>query len=160
MNLIDYLYRFLRFLIFCFLVVLVGTVALGVFFRYVLHNALYWVTELSTFIFIWIVFVGAAVAFREKLHIRVAFLVEKFSLRIQWYIETFIAVLLLAFFVFLTFSGIRVVIYNWDSYSEAMKIPYGLVYICIPFTSLLMGLHTSKELIQLFHKRTEWEVGQ
>ena len=49
---------------------------LGVFFRYVLNNALPWAEEADRYLFIWLSFVGASITMRHKAHIAVDILVR------------------------------------------------------------------------------------
>ena len=44
--------------------------AVGVFSRYVLHDALVWSDELATLIFLWLAMLGAVAAMRRKMHMR------------------------------------------------------------------------------------------
>ena len=70
------LYKTLRFVSFALIVALVVSVAMGVFCRYVLQRSLYWATEVPNFLFVWIVFLGAVVAYHEKKHIAFTALVD------------------------------------------------------------------------------------
>ena len=49
---------------------LVGDVFLGVFSRYVLQATFQWYDEVARLCFIWIVFLGAAVAVKRGMHFR------------------------------------------------------------------------------------------
>jgi TRAP-type transport system small permease protein len=59
--------------IFGFVMVLgiVISVMLQVFFRYVLGSPLTWVLELTTYCFIWCVFIGASYAYKQRRHIEI-----------------------------------------------------------------------------------------
>ena len=48
----------------------------GVVSRYVLHSPLVWVDELASVLFIWLIMLGAAVAFRRGTHMRMTALVD------------------------------------------------------------------------------------
>ena len=56
-------------MLFALIVALVVSVAMGVFWRYALQRSLFWATEVPNFLFVWIVFLGAVVAYHEKKHI-------------------------------------------------------------------------------------------
>ncbi len=65
------------------LVICLATMALivsaNVFCRFVLNFSLYWADELAMIIFVWLTFLGAAVAVRENSHYVLNFLTEKLS---------------------------------------------------------------------------------
>jgi TRAP-type C4-dicarboxylate transport system permease small subunit len=50
---------------------IVISVMLQVFFRYVLSSPLSWVLELTTYCFIWCVFIGASYAYKQRRHIEI-----------------------------------------------------------------------------------------
>ncbi len=55
----------------------VGVLFSGVLSRYVLHTPLVWVDELASLLFIWLIMLGSAVAFRRGSHMRMTALVDK-----------------------------------------------------------------------------------
>ena len=134
--------RYLRAVIFVLIVALVLSVAGGVFFRYALQQSLYWGTEVPNFLFVWIVFLGAVIAYHEKKHIAFTALVELLQPRSRALVEIFTLVMVLAFFAFLVITGFMVVRQTMGSPSEALKIPLGLVYSCAPLACVLMAIDT------------------
>ena len=63
------------------MVALVVDVFLGVFSRYVLHATFRWYDEVARLCFVWIIFLGAAVAVRRRLHFRMHLVVDRFGRR-------------------------------------------------------------------------------
>ena len=51
-----------------------------------------------------------------------------------------------AFFAFLLVTGIQVCLANFDSETEALKWPYGIVYACVPISGILMLLDSLSEI--------------
>lgn len=140
------IYRVLRGVLFVFICLLVLTVGLGAFSRYFLHRSLYWSTEVPNFLFMWIVFLGSAVAYRDKKHIAFSILLERLNPGIRRLVQIIGASILSAFFLFLLVAGTKVVLTNMESESEALKIPYGIVYSCVPVSSFLMLLDSCREI--------------
>jgi len=60
------------------MVALVADVFLGVFSRYVLQATFRWYDEVARLCFIWIIFLGAAVAVRRRLHFRMHLVIDRF----------------------------------------------------------------------------------
>lgn len=61
------------------LVALTAVVCLGVFFRYVLNDALVWYDEFASYTLVWLTFYGAVVAHYHQRHINFDLLVEKLA---------------------------------------------------------------------------------
>jgi len=59
-----------------FLCVTVLVVIVNVSLRYLFHGGLFWAEEVATSSFIWSVFVGAAAAYRYKMHIGIDFITK------------------------------------------------------------------------------------
>jgi TRAP-type transport system small permease protein len=60
------------------MVVLCVDVFLGVFSRYVLRSTFTWYDEIARLLFVWIVFLGAAVGVRRGAHFRLHLVVDRF----------------------------------------------------------------------------------
>jgi TRAP-type C4-dicarboxylate transport system permease small subunit len=61
-----------------FLCITVSVVIVNVCLRYLFHGGFFWAEEVSTTSFIWCVFIGAAAAYRYKMHIGID-LISKFG---------------------------------------------------------------------------------
>lgn len=59
-----------------FLFITVAVVIINVSLRYLFQGGLFWAEEVSTTAFIWSVFVGAAAAYRYKMHIGIDFMTK------------------------------------------------------------------------------------
>ena len=78
------------------LVALVADVAAGVFSRYVLQATLVWYDEVARLCFVWIVFLGAAIAVRRRMHFRMLLLIERLGPGLQPTAERFATLTMLA----------------------------------------------------------------
>ncbi len=123
----------LRVVLFVLMLALVSTIVLGVFYRYILQNSLFWATEVPNFLFVWIVFLGAVVAYHDKKHIAFTALHDWMAPRNRAKTEIAVHLLILCFALFLVFTGMIVVRQTMDSPSEALKVPLGYLYTVIPF---------------------------
>jgi len=147
--------KVLKYFIAIMMIILVIVVFTGVFFRYILHRALFWSTELSIFLQMWIVFVGGAIAFYEKSHISINIFTKKLKYKSKIILEFVCNLILMSFFILLIVKGINIVKINMTSLSEALKIPYGLVYICVPFSSFVMFIQTFLNLFTFLEKEAK-----
>ena len=101
--------------------------------RYGFGRPLTWAEEVSRYLFVWVVFVGAGIAARYKAHIALDFLVSRFTPRVQRRVAMLVGalsfVMLLLVFVwygwFLTQVSMR-------QESPATGIPVGWATLAIP----------------------------
>src|SRR4029434_4037443 len=88
------------------MVALVVVVFLGVFSRYVLHATFQWYDEVARLCFVWMVFLGAAVAVRRGAHFRLHLLIHRFGPRLRRATELAVGLLVLLFGAVLVGGGI------------------------------------------------------
>ncbi|GAB7386970.1 hypothetical protein BSNK01_08060 [Bacillaceae bacterium] len=114
--------------------------ALQVFFRYVLNNSLSWSEELSRFIFVWITFLGAALAVKEKMHVRFDLLTNSLGYRVRRYFYLFIDLLISIFLIVLCVQGVQFSLRALKNnlISPAMQLPLEVVYSIVAIGALVM----------------------
>ena len=128
---------------------LVFSVALGVFYRYVLKDSLYWATEVPNVLLIWIVFLGSVVAFYEKRHIAFSVLAEALPAPLSRVVCIVAEIIVLGFFVIMLVYGWQIVTQAMNSLSDALKIPRGYFYLCLPVSAALMAACSVENLYRL-----------
>lgn len=126
------------------------TVAYNVFMRFVINQSVGWADELSRFIFIWISFLGAVLAYKNDEHVGLGFVVDKIrSPRIRRIIGVFQQSLILLLLLFLTYYGYTAST-TVMNVSPALAIPMSWVYLIVPLCGFLMCLLGVAKLIALF----------
>ena len=126
------------------------TVTYNVFMRFVINQSVGWADELSRFIFIWISFLGAVLAYKKDEHVGLSFLVDKIrSPRVRRGIGILQQSLILGLLVLLTYFGYHssTTVMN---VSPALSIPMSWVYLIVPFCGFLMCMMAIYKLIALF----------
>lgn len=137
---------------------LIGSLAFSVlliFFqvimRTVFKNSLSWSEELSRYIFIWQIWLGASIALREHEHINVTLIygIVKNS-RAQAVIHAFADLCWFLFCLFLIFNGRSLVasILSRNVTSSGLGVPMVLVYAALPVASALVCLRLLPKLCQ------------
>jgi TRAP-type transport system small permease protein len=118
--------------------VMVGTVILQVYCRFVLGNPLSWSEELARYAFVWITFLGAAVAYRHGAHIIVETVVVLLPRRAQvalaWLVDALMTVALLV----LLLQGLNIVEVNSNVEATMLEIPMSWVYGAVPVSAAIM----------------------
>ncbi|MCP5366391.1 MAG: TRAP transporter small permease [Hyphomicrobiales bacterium] len=136
------------------LALLVGILAMQVFFRYVLHSGLTWSEEISRFCFIWFVYISASLAAQKGTHIRVTIATHFFpgGQRACLLVADGVWV---AFNAFVVASGVMLInkMIAHPVYSTALFLPMVWVYSVIPLAHALMILR----IVQ--RQWTAWRTG-
>lgn len=127
---------------------LVAIVALQVLFRYgpdLPIDLAEGTEELATFLMIWVGLLGACVALRQRAHLGIDYLVNKFRPRSRFAAEIFsyVAVALFSLFVLVLGGGILVqLVFENDQRSPAMGIPMAVVYGALPVSGFFLILYS------------------
>ncbi len=79
-----------------------------------------WTEELARFLFVWIVFLGAATLIDGNEHIRIAILIDRLPLAVSRMIRVVSNLLILAFGVIFVWSAYLNFLNNWDFYAPSM----------------------------------------
>lgn len=119
-------------------------VAANVFCRFLLDFSLYWADETAQILLVWLTFLGAALAVREKSHYVLNFLLEKLSGKTRRFFNMLQQVLSISTILILLYYSTIVTwqIKNWVM--PATEISRALVYIACPIGSLLMLYYSIK----------------
>lgn len=118
------------------LIVVTLEVIMGVFYRYVLRDPIYWSEEVARYILVWMAMLGASVGTQKREHLRLDSFTDKLPLHVQKVLEMllniFIVVMLLLVFPWLMQwlrgSGVT-------TRSPAVQMP-----MFVPLGSLAVGL--------------------
>jgi TRAP-type transport system small permease protein len=79
-----------------------------------------WTEELARFLFVWIVFLGAATLVEGNEHIRIAILIDRLPLAVSRMIRVVSNLLILAFGVVFVWSAYLNFLNNWEFYAPSM----------------------------------------
>ena len=141
-----------------FFVLVVVTFA-QVVFRYLIGYSLYWSEEAARYLFVWISFLGSAVALQKGVHIGFDVCVGKLPPNWRRYTRLFGDISVLAFQVFVTYQGILMVEQNMIQQSPALELPMGLVMAAVPTGFALMAICTLIQTVQRFQFPYECKAG-
>jgi len=113
------------------LTVLLLVVGAQIFARYVLNHSLFWSEELARYLFIYLVFLGAAIVLRRGGHIQVSFFVDQLPPRLRRGVAVLGDLLLLGFAGIVFIQSVRLAAMVWTVPTAALLIPWTLVYLGI-----------------------------
>jgi TRAP-type C4-dicarboxylate transport system permease small subunit len=97
--------------------------------------------EISTFLMIWVTYLGAGLALREGRHAAIDMFQDKLPIGLRRPLRSLLGVVILAFFGVLAWLGIRMSIFGWPQETIATQMPTGIPYLAIPLGSIMFCLH-------------------
>ena len=120
--------------------------------RYLLREPFSWTEELCTFMFVWLVFVGASMALRKQEHFAVEIIVESLPEKITFIVKNLSCLLVIIFALLLIWFGIRLAVTGAGSVTPALEIPRTIPYASIPVGGLLLLIRAIELQLKLFKK--------
>ena len=120
------------------MVVLVGDVFLGVFSRYVMQATFKWYDEVARLCFVWIIFLGAGVAVRRRLHFRMHLVIDRFAPGARLAAERLITLTVIGFGAILVAGGIRIAPIAHRQVTDALEISQLWFFGALPVGGALM----------------------
>lgn len=120
------------------LLAIIFSVSWGVVTRYITEQPATWASEVANLSFAWLTFFGASACIKYRLHPSIDMLTALAPAHLKRWIAGFNHVLLLSFFGFMTWFGIRFTIESWDTPSAVLQIPQSFLYGPVAICSCLM----------------------
>lgn len=135
-------------------------VFMNVVLRYVFHSSPHWVDEAARYMFLWLIWVGADFALKERKHLRIDMLVDIFSEKTKYVIELLVLTLWLAFCIFLGYQGVKLVgiVVEQRQLSTSMQINMGWAYASVPCGAIFMSVRLLLEIKRLLTAGKPGEV--
>ena len=144
---IELYHRLLTWLMVGTVAVLIVPVTLQIISRYTaLIPSYIWTEELSRFLFIWMVMLGAMIGIREHTHFEVDVwpdLGPKASALLRIVSNVFVLVFALVF----VWWGIAFVRFGWDQLSELAELPMPYIFIAWPLAGVTWVLFLGESLV-------------
>jgi TRAP-type C4-dicarboxylate transport system permease small subunit len=117
--------------------------------RYCFRSSFGTTEEISSFLMIWVTYLGAGLALREGRHAAIDLFQDLLPERTRRHARACLGVVILLFLSALAYYGIRFALFGWSQVAAATQIPKGLPYLGIPLGAAVCGMH----LILIFR---EW----
>ncbi len=124
------------------LVVLIVSVGVNVFGRFVLDRSLAVSDELARLLFVWVIFLGAALAHLHREHIMVDTLVQRLSgtaLRVVTVVQELLVLVLMGALL----VGAREVMSTSPGNTPLLDVPYNLFTVAVPVAAIVIALITA-----------------
>jgi TRAP-type C4-dicarboxylate transport system permease small subunit len=128
------------------MVVLCVDVFLGVFSRYVMHRTFTWYDEIARLLFVWIVFLGAAVGVRCSGHFRLRLVIDRFPPGLRRAAEILGVLAIMGFGAVLIQQGWKLVELGQLQQTPVMGLSKRYVYGSMPAGGALIILYSARHL--------------
>jgi C4-dicarboxylate transporter DctQ subunit len=119
------------------------SIFVDVFLRYVFRSPSIWITEVSTYLFLYTIFLATSYALQEEIHVKVTFLLFRFSDRVRRFFHLITSIFAMAFcFVLLWQTSLM----TWSAFKEKwtsptmLSAPVAYIYIVMVVGSFLLLL--------------------
>jgi len=133
------IYHFEDWIAFGFYWSLAATVFYQFFTRYALNDSASWTEEISRYLLICTVFVGAAVSVRRNTHIHVDIFYRFLPARVARIVSTLVDLLRIVFFTYMVYLTYALMGKIGRQQMSIIDWPIGLVYAVVLFGFALMG---------------------
>ena len=133
--------------------VLVADVFLGVWSRYVMRATFQWYDEVARLCFVWMIFLGAAVAVRRGAHFRLHLLIDRFGPTARRRVDLLVTLVVIAFAAVLVAGGIAIAPLARRQVTDALEISMLWFYGALPVGGALMIVFAAPQLWALARGR-------
>jgi TRAP-type C4-dicarboxylate transport system permease small subunit len=145
------------------LIAILAAMAIMVFanvtLRFTTDRSILWVEEASRYLMIWLTFLGMGPVLRYGGHLGIDTLQEVLP-RHAAVIRGSIFALLLAFFAFMAWVGLRYAVLAWSQTTPVLRMPIGAVYLAMPIGFALAMLHLVLMAIPYVRRRAVLADGE
>lgn len=125
------------------LLFITGAIFVDVFLRYFFDRPSIWVTEVTTYLYLYIIFLGGAYALQNDMHIRVGFLADRLPPAAARWLRLVVMIMAMIFCLGLLW---QTSVMTWDAFREnwtsptILHAPYAYIYAVMVLGSLSLFL--------------------
>ena len=147
--------RINRILIGFMMVVMFVLVFANVVTRYCFGFSFATTEEISTFLMIWVTYLGAGLALREGRHAAIDLFQDRLPENMRRKVRAGLGIVILLFLAALAWFGIRMAQFGWSQETWATQIPRGIPYLGVPIGAAVFMMHLIMTFREWIHK--SWE---
>jgi TRAP-type C4-dicarboxylate transport system permease small subunit len=122
----------------------------NVVLRYGFSSGITFSEEVSRFLFVWVTFLGAILAFAQRSHIAMETVTRRLPAPVQRIVAIVSALLMLGCCVLMVSGGWTQTVINLNNYAPVSGLPRGAIYAAAVVTGLCLSLLILRDLWRLF----------
>ena len=115
--------------------------------RYVIKAPIFWSDELNLTLFVWLIFMGIAIAVKDGEHMSIDFFVSFLPEKLQNIIALILRILISATIVFILIGGLYMTRMSAMQSSPSLPVSRMWAFIPIPISCLIMLYYEVKHII-------------
>ncbi|HOI93989.1 MAG TPA: TRAP transporter small permease [Syntrophobacter fumaroxidans] len=146
---LDAVDRVVSFISAAFIAVMVSILFYAVVMRYVLHSPPEWSIEITRFMFVWMVFLAAALVSRDDTHLNIGLFIDWLPARFKKPFRVLNLALSLLFCGVLIYQGIKIYPKVAQATSPTFGVSMGWLYLPLTVGSALMCLFIVENIVRL-----------
>jgi TRAP-type C4-dicarboxylate transport system permease small subunit len=116
-------------------------------------HPLTWSVDLAQLLFVWLCFIGASRAMREKSHLGMEVLARRLGYRRQFGLEMAMSALVLVFLGALAVEGVKLTLLNLERQFGDSTLSYAWVTVAVPVGCLLLGASLASNMVDAWRNR-------
>lgn len=159
-RLLDAVQSFIDFISSIFIGLAVILLFYAVVMRYVFQNPPAWSQEVTRYLFIWLIMLGAASVTRDQNHLRIAVFADMLPSRFKPFLSLFLNFLMLIFCGVLIQQSLKIYPKVAEAMSPILPISLGWLYLAIPVGGALMILFLLENCLGLITKKPNLSLSE
>jgi len=123
----------------------------NVVIRYIFDGSLTWASELTTYLFLWSAFFGAAYCFKQDAHISINILLEKVTPKTAKFLLILSHTITLLFLSAVAYYGFEylLLVHELEEISVDLEMPMWIVYLVIPVSFFFGAFRVAEKIIEV-----------
>lgn len=127
-NALNKLFKAIEVIMFIMLSGMVVLVFMNVILRYFFNSGITWSEELARYLFLWLIFIGAIGAMRDKAHLGVDTVIKRLSPKAQKVVYIIGQIIMLIIMIMLAQGSYGLTMINLNAKASATNLPLYFVY--------------------------------
>jgi len=132
--------------------VMFATIIVQIVLRYVFNAPLVWTDEAASYLFVWVAFLGWAMATRKRVHIGINVVADKLPPGWRRALHAFWCLGTLAFALILLFVGALITRNNVDVRMVSIDFAFWPVYLAVPIAATYLIAYALRDLVEILRK--------
>jgi len=146
----NYLSKITIFIVILLAAVMVLTVLIGVFFRYVLRDSLGWTEELARYLMIWAALLSISIGIKDKEHVGIQLIIRNVPIKYARILNLLVNVIILIFLSVLSYKGMYIANKAIPQLSMGLGISMFWALLSIPVAGVLAIIQQIIQIIISF----------
>ena len=127
-------------------ILLLTSISIEVFSRYVLNKPTPRFFEISIYSFIWTIYLGAALAKRYNQHIRFDIIYSRLPPKGRLLVDIIFDSLISIVFLILLVPCVKYTLWNYRIKSSVLRVPWTYLLMCFPIFVILILIHNFRDI--------------